>query len=358
MRLVDNDGTRTLPEDVRAVTRKASDARATALAEGLWCLRLPLPYPAPATVNCYLVDQGDGFCLIDCGTSLVPGWQALEHGLARAQVEPSQIRLLVLTHLHSDHAGGAAAVVDRTGCVLARWPGRDTVNDAVRDARTPLGERARLAVREGVPETDLEIWVDTNLADDGRHPSPPPDRPLAADEVIATSLGSWRVIPVPGHSPTQIALFQAHRRWLISADLAYTRGMPFFEYGHSRDPVAEHLESLNRAEQLGAELLLPGHGRPIDAPMQALTRARNATLASCSQVRRLLSTEPRSAYEIALDLLGDQRNTNRRQEGLALVLSVLTHFELRGELLSEIRADGVRRVRLPTAGSAGGAAGG
>ena len=352
MRLVDNDGSRTLPEDVRAVPRKASEARAIEVVEGLWCLRLPLPYPAPATVNCYLIDQGDGFCLVDCGTSLDPGWRALENALARARVDPTQIRLLVLTHMHSDHAGGAAMVIEQTGCELARWPGADTVNDAVRDVRSPLAERTRLALREGVPENEVEDWVDTNLAGDGGHPEVVPDRLLSAGETIATSLGEWRVVSTPGHSPTQIALFEARRRWLISADLAYRRGMPFFEYGHSFDPVAEHLDSLGRVERLGAELLLPGHGRAMTAPTEVLTRARTATLEGCSRVRRLLSAEPRSAYELALALLGEQRNTNRRQEALALTLSVLEHFEARAEIASAIGPDGIRRVQRLPAGAA------
>ena len=128
--------------------------------------------------------------------------------------------------------------------------------------------------------------------------------------------------------------------------------MPFFEYGHSFDPVAEHLDSLGRVERLGAELLLPGHGRAMTAPTEVLTRARTATLGGCSRVRRLLSAQPRSAYELALALLGEQRNTNRRQEALALTLSVLEHFEARAEIASAIGPDGIRRVQRLPAGAA------
>jgi glyoxylase-like metal-dependent hydrolase (beta-lactamase superfamily II) len=346
MRLVGNEGSRVLPDDVRAVPRKATEARASEIAEGLWCLRLPLPYPAPATVNCYLIEGADGYCLVDCGTSLEPGWAALTKALERAAVDPRHISLLVLTHLHSDHAGAAATVIDQTGCELARAPGPDTVNDAVRDARSPLDERSRLALGEGVPEAELDLWVNTNLADDGHHPQVVPDRLLGEGDSIPTRLGGWRVVPIPGHSPTHMALVERTRRWMISADLAYGRGTPFFEYGHSPDPVAEHIESLRRAERLVPNLLLPGHGRAIGAPLQVLTRARNASLAACSRVRRLVSAEPQTPFEVALALMGDQRNTNRRQEALVLVLSVLRHFELRGEIRSETGADGVRRIQL------------
>ena len=352
MRLVESAAGKSLPEDVRAVPRKASDVRVTELAEDIACLRLPLPYPSPApgSVNCYLLAGPDGYTIVDAGTSLAPGWEALERGLAKAGVEPGAIQTLVITHMHSDHAGGAAALVERTGCRVLRLPGPDSANDAFRDVRAPLEERQAACLREGVPADELHSWADINLADDGHHPRVEPDRWLAEGDLVATSSGSWRVVATPGHSPTQIALFEEISRWVLSADLAYGRGTPFLEFGHSADPIAEHLGSLERVEQLQPERLLPGHGRPAETPLRVLARARNATLAACARVRGELSAKPRSAYEIALARLGGEPNTNRRQEGLALTATVLAHFERRGDLVAELGDDGVRRVRLAARG--------
>ncbi len=346
MRLVESEAGRQLPEDVRAVPRKATDVRVNEIAEGIFCLRLPLPYPMPASVNSYLLAGSDGYTLVDAGTSLAPGWEALELGLAKAGAEPREIRTLVLTHMHSDHAGGAAVLVERTGCEVVRLPGPDTANDAFRDVRAPLRAREQACLSAGVPADELPAWADTNLADDGRHPHVKPDRLLAEGDGVDTRSGRWLVVPTTGHSPTQIALFEERRRWVISADLAYGRGTPFLEYGHSPDPVVEHLESLERVERLGPELLLPGHGRPAQTPLRVLARARNATLAACSRVRNQLSDEPRSAYEIAIARLGGETNTNLRQEGLALTATVLAHFERHGDVVAEVGDDGIRRVRL------------
>ena len=211
-----------------------------------------------------------------------------------------------------------------------------------------LAERHSVCLREGVPTGELALWADTNLADDGHHPRVEPNRLLAEGDVIESVAGPWEVVPTPGHSPTQIALFNERLRWLISADLAYGRGTPFLEFGHSPDPLAEHLASLERVERLRPELLLPGHGRPAKGPLSVFARASNATLAACARVRGALSGEPRSAFEIAQARLGDERNTNRRQEGLALTATVLAHFERRGDVLAETGDDGVRRVRLPS----------
>jgi hypothetical protein len=81
-----------------------------------------------------------------------------------------------------------------------------------------------------------------------------------------------------------------------------------------------------------------------------LARARNATLAACARVRSELSDEPRSVYELAFARVSAEPNTNRRQEILALTATVLAHFERRGDIVAEVGADDVRRVRLAAPG--------
>ena len=60
-------------------------------------------------VGCYLVDTDDGTALFDCGpTTCVP---ALKAGLAARGLELGDIRHLLLSHIHFDHAGAAGALV-------------------------------------------------------------------------------------------------------------------------------------------------------------------------------------------------------------------------------------------------------
>jgi len=60
-------------------------------------------------IGVYLVDTSDGPALFDCGpTSTLP---TLEAGLAAHGLELSDIRHLLLSHIHLDHAGAAGAIV-------------------------------------------------------------------------------------------------------------------------------------------------------------------------------------------------------------------------------------------------------
>jgi glyoxylase-like metal-dependent hydrolase (beta-lactamase superfamily II) len=57
----------------------------------------------------YLLDTDDGPALLDCGPSTTV--DALEAGLAARGVALTDIRHLLLTHIHLDHAGAAGALV-------------------------------------------------------------------------------------------------------------------------------------------------------------------------------------------------------------------------------------------------------
>jgi glyoxylase-like metal-dependent hydrolase (beta-lactamase superfamily II) len=57
----------------------------------------------------YLLDLDDGFTLVDCGPSTTLA--ALEERLADLDVAVADLRHLLLTHIHFDHAGAAGALV-------------------------------------------------------------------------------------------------------------------------------------------------------------------------------------------------------------------------------------------------------
>jgi glyoxylase-like metal-dependent hydrolase (beta-lactamase superfamily II) len=64
---------------------------------------------AERTIGSYLVDTSEGPALFDCGpTSCLP---ALKAGLAARGLELGDVRNLLLSHIHLDHAGAAGVLV-------------------------------------------------------------------------------------------------------------------------------------------------------------------------------------------------------------------------------------------------------
>src|SRR5579884_2432498 len=66
---------------------------------------------AERAIGVYLVETDDGLGLFDCGpASTLP---ALEAGLAEHGLELTDVRHLLLSHIHLDHAGAAGTIVER-----------------------------------------------------------------------------------------------------------------------------------------------------------------------------------------------------------------------------------------------------
>jgi len=61
------------------------------------------------SVGVYLVDTNDGLALFDCGPASTLG--ALKAGLRERALELTDVRHLLLSHIHLDHAGAAGSIV-------------------------------------------------------------------------------------------------------------------------------------------------------------------------------------------------------------------------------------------------------
>src|SRR5437764_14602515 len=71
------------------------------------------PFEGDGLVNCYLIDAPSR-ALIDTGTSSVPG-RVLLPALRELGWDPSDLRVIINTHMHIDHAGRNAEMQEVSG---------------------------------------------------------------------------------------------------------------------------------------------------------------------------------------------------------------------------------------------------
>src|ERR1700750_567153 len=66
------------------------------------------PDKIETSVNEWVVNTGDNLVLVDTGTSNVfaPTLGRMAGNLQAAEIDPATIDVIVLTHMHPDHAGG------------------------------------------------------------------------------------------------------------------------------------------------------------------------------------------------------------------------------------------------------------
>jgi glyoxylase-like metal-dependent hydrolase (beta-lactamase superfamily II) len=157
-------------------------------------------------IGVYVVETDDGLALFDCGpTSTLP---ALHTGLAAHGLELSDVRHLLLSHIHLDHAG-AAGPLARAHPELTVW---------VSDVGAPhLVDPSRLERSARRLYGDLFDTLWGELA-----PVPESNVRIAGSDVLG-----WDCFPTRGHASHHISYFRDGT--LLAGDAAGVR-MPGSRY--------------------------------------------------------------------------------------------------------------------------------
>lgn len=217
--------------------------RAVVIAPGVF----RIPTSGSWAVNSFaLVDDDGSVTLVDTGTTKAP--PKIVAGLAAIGKHPSDVQRIVLTHAHSDHAGGAADFVESSGAPLA-------VHEA----------DARFAESGTPPPIDPSLAAGRLLRRmlDNNFPPVQVSEKLTDGQVIDVA-GGLRVVSTPGHTPGHISLLHEPTGTLITGDALVNVG---FAVGYSpRLFCSDYRLTLRTAHVLGEleyERVGFTHGRDI-----------------------------------------------------------------------------------------------
>ena len=180
-------------------------------APAIFRLVLPLPFPGLDRVNAFLLADGDGYTLVDCGIYLPDdgrdhGWDDLVEALAVCGVDISAVTRLIVTHPHIDHYGMAGRVVERSGAEL--WM-HEVAGEDLELYRDPSSIAARLRemfVQHGVGEEELEEL--TQYEDWRPFVSGVVEatNPVAGGETLTIGHREWEFVYTPGHARSHVCL--------------------------------------------------------------------------------------------------------------------------------------------------------
>ncbi len=206
---------------------------------------LPLPYRL-GSVNCYLIETGTGYILIDTGASNQR--TALERELKSAGCSPSALQLIILTHGDFDHIGNAAYLRDVFGADIAMH--RDDAGMAERGDMFWNRQSGNVLIR----------WLAPILFRFGKSSRFAAD--LFVDEGYDLSgYGlAAQVVALPGHSKGSIAVLTTDGD-LFCGDLFDNTEQPVLNA--IMDDRAAALVSVEKLEKLLIRNVYPGHGRPF-----------------------------------------------------------------------------------------------
>ena len=215
--------------------------------------------------RCFLLKCSGGYLLID--TDYEKYYALFEKKLARLGIAASQIKYLLLTHHHDDHAGFAAELVRCTGCkVIAH-------RNAVSLLKQGKNEEAVIKPANRRLQIVLSLYWTFHKLFHGVSNFPPltlTERDIVIEgdnEAVLKGIGIDGVIlHTPGHTRDSISV-------LLSDGSAFVgdAAMNFLWWtgvGHRPiyiEDIDTVYESWRKLREHGARVIYPSHGRPFSA---------------------------------------------------------------------------------------------
>jgi glyoxylase-like metal-dependent hydrolase (beta-lactamase superfamily II) len=253
-------------------TSGASNGPGTAreIADGIYAIDTGFRERTGA-VAAFLVVGPEGLGLIETGPTTV--YERLLAGIRDAGFDPSDVRDVVVTHIHLDHAGGLGTLMRDQPQVRA-WVHPVGLPHMLRPEKLIAS-----ATRIYGDQMD-ELW--------GPFLPVPEDRVQPTEEGMPISLGGRLVVPwdTPGHASHHVALPDEQTGTLFTGDVAGVRmqgtAFPVPPLPPPDIDIAAWKRSIARMRELAPERLALTHFSvydDVDAHLDALERGLDETMA-------------------------------------------------------------------------------
>jgi hydroxyacylglutathione hydrolase len=210
---------------------------------------ITVPFIFGITVNCYLLNSGNNFILIDTGRS--GKRKAIEDELNKAGCKTGNLKLIVLTHGDFDHCGNAAYL-----------RGKFNTKIAMHEADSGMVERGAMFWTRKRPNflvnTLMKLLFRLKRADRFQ-----PDITIKAGDNLSKYGFAAEVIEIPGHSKGSIGLLTADGDLFCGDLLANTSKPDLWSIMDDHEAARASVDKLKRRT---INMVYPGHGQPF--PME------------------------------------------------------------------------------------------
>jgi glyoxylase-like metal-dependent hydrolase (beta-lactamase superfamily II) len=316
------------------------------VAPGVRWLRMPLPFQLDH-INLWLLRDGDGWTIVDSGigNEVTRGyWEQIFAGLKNFN-----LKRVVLTHYHPDHAGNAAWLCERFGVELWMTQGEYLTAHAVRVATA--GYTAS-AVLEVFRKNGLDEQRRASMSGGGnRYAKLVPEFPhsyrrLLDGETLKIDGRGWRAIVGYGHAPEHMSLYCKDLNVLIAGDMllsTISTNVSVWSVDPEGDPLRLFLGSIARYRELpGDVLVLPSHGKPFRGAHERVGQLEQHHQAHFSELMEALR-EPKSAAELLGVLFRRPLDAHQTFFAMGEAIAHLHYLYYAGQARRAVGADGVMR---------------
>ncbi|CAN5330973.1 hypothetical protein BH11PSE10_BH11PSE10_20230 [soil metagenome] len=256
-----------------------------------------------------MLDDPRGAVLVDTGYCTHKAQTLL---LVQTALGSQPLRLIVNTHLHSDHCGGNAHLSDHFGCPVGVPPGH--FQAAVEWDQSVLSFDAT--------GQNCERFT--------------PALRLEPGSRFLQSRREWHIHAAPGHDAHSVLLFEPESGVLMSADALWEHGFGIVFPELDGEPGFDDVEAtLDLIASLPARIVIPGHGSLFTDVAQALVEAHSRLAFFKANPRR----HARHAAKALLKYRLLEVQLQSREELLNWLRQTPIHQQLWRQFYASIRID-------------------
>lgn len=200
-------------------------------------------------VAAYLVHSDNAVVLVDTGYEGME--QRVIDALAEEGFAPGDLSLIILTHVHYDHAGGAAALAELTGAkIVVHSEEAETLRQGI--TKIPGGTRWKGRLLSWIGRIFLPRVMKL----------PPADAAILLDDRL--DLSEWGIpgylIHTPGHTAGSLSLVLENGKAVVGDNMLGFVNKHYPPFAEDRDAV---LDSWQKLLDTGSVDFLPAHGNMI-----------------------------------------------------------------------------------------------
>ncbi len=313
------------------------------IAPGLLWLKLPLPYRLDH-VNVYLVEDDDGWAVIDTGINTPQSVATWEKVLA-GTLANIRISRVIVTHFHPDHIGLAGWLCTRFDVPLLTSQSTYMTSRVISLAPHEMGSRQffDFYARHGMSDNVASLVAIRG----NEYLSQVAELPISflrllMGDQLRIGKRDFRVLSADGHAPEQILLYCPAERILLAADQVLEKISPnigVYAGDRNGDPLGHFLRSLRfiASEIPDDVLVVPGHRRPFYGLHLRCRQLEDHHESRCDLIRAACADRPHSTAELVPILF--PRELDPHQMGFAFTETLAHAHRLvrRGEIRETAR---------------------
>ncbi|MEO4000768.1 MBL fold metallo-hydrolase [Mesorhizobium sp. CAU 1732] len=323
----------------------------TEVAPGILWTRIPLPFRLDH-VNIFLIEDGDGWAVLDTGIADQPTrdvWEALVAGPLAGR----RLTRLIVTHFHPDHIGLAGWLCQRFELPLltSQTCYLGCINISLRPEALEAKPYLDFYLQHGMDPSTAAL-----VATQGHNylrmvaPLPPTFHRLVAGDTLTIGGRAFDVMAGDGHAPEQLMLYLREENIFLAADQVLAKITPnvsVWAVDPEGNPLGLYLRSLRAIPQAvpADAFVLPGHQLPFHGLHTRCAELIAHHEERCALIADACRQEPKSVADLVPVLFHRTLDAHQMSFAFSEVHAHVNKMLHAGELRWADSSDGRMRAR-------------